>query len=197
LRPPNLRILRVVQIKNAGWIERLRYFSVPSTEVIEELKITLPKNDFNEIEEITTSDGFRILDVNRYLFLHRVTTNITQPEIPTQSEIQKIYPRFDAKQISEHITEKRIFSIRSTSNEIAGLVIITRRNSMFSEISMRTMPRFLRQGYGIRILQQAIQHEIDSGLIVVFVTELENIAANALIAKLEPDRHYQERMVIN
>jgi predicted acetyltransferase len=59
------------------------------------------------------------------------------------------------------------------------------------------MPNFLRQGYGLKILEQAIQHEIDLGLIVVFVTEQENLAANALINKFIPDRQYQERMVIN
>jgi GNAT superfamily N-acetyltransferase len=77
------------------------------------------------------------------------------------------------------------------------LVIITRRNSLLSEISIRTMPNFLRQGYGLKILEQAIQHEIDLGLIVVFVTEQANLAANALINKFIPDRQYQERMVIN
>jgi GNAT superfamily N-acetyltransferase len=150
------------------------------------------KNSF-----ITKIGGIRILNVNRYLITHGVVVNRSRPEIPTLSEIQNIYPRFDSKQISELITENRIFCLRSSSNEIAGLVIITRRNSLLSEISIRTMPNFLRQGYGLKILEQAIQHEIDLGLIVVFVTEQENLAANALINKFIPDRQYQERMVIN
>jgi hypothetical protein len=180
-----------------GKINNVRYLSIPTPEIFEELKITLSKNDSYKIEEITSTHGIRILNVNRYLITHGVIANRSRPEIPTLSEIQNIYPRFDSKQISELITENRIFCLRSSSNEIAGLVIITRRNSLLSEISIRTMPNFLRQGYGLKILEQAIQHEIDLGLIVVFVTEQANLAANALINKFIPDRQYQERMVIN
>jgi hypothetical protein len=179
-----------------GKIDSQNYISVPTPELIDELGITLPNNEIRSIDELISRDGFRILNINRYLITHKTDSDNLPIEIPTQSEIEGIYPRFDAKQISEYITEERIFCTRSSSNEIAALVIVTRRNSIFSEISIRTMPPHLRLGYGLKILDQAIQHEIDMGLVVVFVTEKENWGANALIKKYSPDRFYEERMVI-
>ncbi len=163
---------------------------------------TRPEFDFSidipqQIEHIFTNETPRVLNVYRFIVRQLKTHTPDRPDIPSASEIAEIYPRFAPDTVIEYISGNRFACVREGSGgPIAGISIITRRNSQFSELSIAVLPRFRNQGFGSELLKRVVHQEIHAGRMVVYVTETTNYPSIRLIEQLHPDRRIPEAMLI-